>query len=375
MEFFVVYVIQTVNNRAIHRNGGASMGIDKQINNGRQIELDLAKALAILFMVMIHTQLVFGTLEVNESNFGVFIDYLGGVPAAPMFMFLLGVGIVYSTKTGSELVKRGAKLFALSYGLNLLRAIPAIVWFITEPGSLSLQEIVIEFVTVDILQFAGLAMMSFGLLRKWRWKWPWLFVIAIICSLLQGYLSSNFSDETVMSIVTGLVYGANENSYFPYLTWIFYPIAGFSFGQFLITCENKRRLYQWLLPMSFILAIVLTWTFNWYLEIPNAMTSDTLYYHHGLSDQLPYTAFVIAEISVLFFVSQWLPTRVIKVTKRWSRNVTKIFIIHWTLLMWLTFIITENSFEWLGVSLIFSIVLLISDVFAQKMKRKGEMHK
>jgi len=41
-------------------------------------------------MILIHVQQYFATEEVQESVLGNIIDFLGSIPAAPVFMFLLG---------------------------------------------------------------------------------------------------------------------------------------------------------------------------------------------------------------------------------------------------------------------------------------------
>ena len=64
----------------------------------RQVELDIAKFLAILFMILNHCLMV--TKGFNNSiskATDMIIGHLLGCPfSAPVFMFCMGVGIVYS---------------------------------------------------------------------------------------------------------------------------------------------------------------------------------------------------------------------------------------------------------------------------------------
>jgi len=71
----------------------------EKINSGRQLELDIARGLAVLFMIFIHSQLFFADFSVSDSYFGAFNDFVGMVPSAPMFMFLLGVGLIIRERT------------------------------------------------------------------------------------------------------------------------------------------------------------------------------------------------------------------------------------------------------------------------------------
>ena len=71
---------------------------DQKVNIGRQVELDLAKCLAIFFMIFLHCFFVTAgfnnTISVPMTR--IIGHLLGGPFAAPIFMFSMGVGIVYS---------------------------------------------------------------------------------------------------------------------------------------------------------------------------------------------------------------------------------------------------------------------------------------
>jgi hypothetical protein len=61
---------------------------------------------------------VFSTKHVIHSVFGEFMEFFGSVLATQVFMFLKGIGVVYSKRLHPEkLVMRGAKLLVLAYAL------------------------------------------------------------------------------------------------------------------------------------------------------------------------------------------------------------------------------------------------------------------
>ena len=64
------------------------------VNKGRQIELDITRGLAVFFMILIHFQQYFLPKDYLETNLGVIVDFLGGVPSAPVFMLIMGAGFV-----------------------------------------------------------------------------------------------------------------------------------------------------------------------------------------------------------------------------------------------------------------------------------------
>jgi uncharacterized membrane protein len=92
--------------------------------NNRLLSIDLARGLAVFFMIAVHTLEVFANQDVKNSIFGQIIEFFGGPPAAPVFMTLMGFSFIYSRK--SELkpkLLRGFKIFLSGYILNIIRGI------------------------------------------------------------------------------------------------------------------------------------------------------------------------------------------------------------------------------------------------------------
>ena len=95
---------------------------DEKVNTGRQVELDIAKGLAIIFMIFLHTIMVVSAYNASLSpnyNFA-FSNVLGRPFAAIVFMFCMGVGVVYSRHSQWDtMVKRGVKLYLLGVLVNV----------------------------------------------------------------------------------------------------------------------------------------------------------------------------------------------------------------------------------------------------------------
>ena len=76
------------------------------INLGRQKELDIAKGIAIIFMVLCHGFEImswFFDPEISTDVAYFILDVvLGGSFAAPVFMFCMGISFAYSRKRGSK---------------------------------------------------------------------------------------------------------------------------------------------------------------------------------------------------------------------------------------------------------------------------------
>ena len=105
---------------------------NKKVNLGRQKELDIAKGLAILFMVIVHVNEVYQSADFEGGLYERIIEFIGSPPAAPIFMLLLGVGLVYSKNNNSKaLIKRGLFLFVGAYILNFIKMCIRDRWKVT----------------------------------------------------------------------------------------------------------------------------------------------------------------------------------------------------------------------------------------------------
>jgi uncharacterized membrane protein len=92
--------------------------------NNRLLSIDLARGLAVFFMIAVHTLEVFANQEVKNSVFGQIISFLGGPPAAPVFMTLMGFSFIYSSKSALKpKLLRGFKIFLSGYVLNIFRGV------------------------------------------------------------------------------------------------------------------------------------------------------------------------------------------------------------------------------------------------------------
>ena len=189
-----------------------NMTVTKQ--NNRLLSIDLARGLAVFFMIAVHTLEVFANQEVKNSVFGQIIAFLGGPPAAPVFMTLMGFSFIYSSK--SELkpkLFRGFKIFLTGYLLNILRGVI--------PFSLASylnMDVVKTFpiekfneytilTTVDILQFAGIALMIMSIIQALNINKYLILVSAFLISMISPFLWGIKIDLPIIDQVLELFWG------------------------------------------------------------------------------------------------------------------------------------------------------------------------
>lgn len=328
---------------------------NKIVNNGRQIELDIAKGLAIFFMIAVHVQSELGDPYISTTIIGGIVDFFGTIPAAPVFMFLLGTGIVFSKKSEPKiLMKRGLKLIGLGYLLNIVRTmivfLPPLLF-----GDISsyTSELIVSLVNIDILQFAGFALMFFGLVKKLNLKLNHMVILVIIISLLNYILLNLQTENYILAAITGLFWGSNELAAFPFTTWIFYPVAGFYFGEILMRQEKKAVFYKKIfLVFTTLLCLLIVIAYKF--SISSGLMTEVSYYHHTLFSNVLFTSFVFVWISGLFYIKKFIPALVQDVLKRWSLNVNSIYIIHWIIIS-----IIGSTIGFYGLNFVYNIVLSI----------------
>ena len=322
---------------------------------------DLARGLAVFFMALVHALGTYTTPEVYDSAFGWTIEFLGGPPAAPVFMFLMGAVMAFSRRSGfTAMVKRGLLLLALGYLLNALRgSLP--VWLAIQAGAL-LEELggstpMIEFLQVDILQFAGIAYLTLAVVRKiTRNPWIWaalVLVVAWISPFIWGVTSGWGPLDFVLNHIGGI---DGENVAFPLFAWIAYPLLGMAVGQWLVTTEDRAKVFRRLAWAGAGLLLV-----GGAITLTNANFHIGDYWRTGPGGVLAITGFVLLWVCGLTLIATpLLRSWPGKLIAYWSRHVTVFYFIHWVLLGWSILLVGYEAYGILGTLIGFAIIVLLS---------------
>lgn len=334
-------------------------------NRGRQIELDFAKGLAILFMLLGHSFQEFTAwpLQPNISTF--VISFLGGPPGAPVFMFALGVGIVYSRKSSPKnLLPRGIRLIILGLVLNLFRDfLPEYTMYIRTGEASHIYSGIDYLFGIDILPFAGLVFLFFAAAAKLKFKNAHYAIAAVLFAGINLLVSGTTSGIPAVNTALGLLWGTNEYTWFPFLTWIPFPIFGYLFGQFLIRCADKKRFYKTVLYSAFpVLCLFLVYSIVARVDFGAADGFfQEPYYHHSLIGNIVIISFVCCWTSVLYFLSQHIPDIVLRTFSRWSRNITTFYCVHWIIIGW-SLVVIELPLPLPWILLYFVALVIVSDI-------------
>lgn len=324
-----------MNNKAIHalnRIWGDGVFSDHEVNTGRQIELDIAKGFAILFMIWVHTAETFSAG--TGLGYAIVDNFLGGPFAAPVFMVCMGIGMRYGRKTSAkDFAKRGIELLVIGLMLNVFRyVLPLLIGYALSGETLFLNTFTFLF-GVDILEFAGLAFLFFALAKKLKWKDHTLLIIAAAASVLGALLTWTDTGNMYIDQFTGYIWGNDDaQTYFPFLNWIIFPVFGYLFAKGFRHLADKKTFYRktsiicGVLGLGYLIAAyVFSFSFGMYGE-------NGYYYFLGPIDTIAVLMLVVGIFGFDYLMLPMQHTRFMQALRDMSKNINTVYCIQWTLI-------------------------------------------
>ena len=310
----------------------------KEINTGRQKEMDYAKTIAILFMIIIHVwenlSIYNVVTEAPEGLWENILQFGAGPLAAPVFMFCLGAGVCYTRHSSPiQLARRGLLIFAGAYLLNLGRRG---IWdyLLYEPTDIwDNGKVLYALLNGDILHFAGLAFLLIALFRALHLPVLLQGMIAAIMLYEGNILADGQPVYGLSRYFFGLFYYMSVCS-FPLLQWFIYPAAGMIFGRVLRHISGKNGFYGLLLVLSAASLYYLdslASSQGFYFRYIYLLQYD-IYYQQEIFHFL-YTVLVIfIELSLLYFLTKNIEGGLDELAFFIGRNLTAIYVIQWLLI-------------------------------------------
>lgn len=315
--------------------------VKEPVNFGRQRELDIAKGIAIIFMVFCHSfeilSAFFDPAVSTDFAYAILDVVLGGSFTAPVFTFCMGISFCYSRRnSASDMLRRALGIAAVALLLEIFRtAIPGFLeWLIfRDPECI---EYVYVFFEADILQFAALTMLTIALFKRLKLKPYVMVIIAAVCSVAGQLLQWVSTGSDVVDVITGFIWHSHDYSYFPILSWLIFPVCGYAFGEAWQRLENKERFFRIVTPVSWAISIVY---FISMAFIGEYYLSGGDYYGMGIGDAVFAFVICFAMIGLGYYLVKWGGT-----VGGWlgslGKRVTSVYCIHWTIYCFISLILS-----------------------------------
>ncbi len=318
---------------------------------------DLLKGVAVILMIQVHIMELFARSDVEEGLFGKISLFLGGPPAAPVFMAAMGFLLVYTRKSPQEMIYRGFRLIAGGLLLNL--GLNTHVLFKIFFGTYTLNPW--EFVFgVDILFLAGLSMMvTVGLKSISKDHYLPALSFAIFVPLITPHLPILVSEDSALKYLQAFFWGDYSWSYFPLFPWLAYPLIGYAFGLAQKKIAFNKITIDKRLIILVLLGIGFAFTASYATDVATALTE---YYHHGFLYFLWVVLFLVMWLLIFSLLENDLGDSALFSYLKWmGKKVTAAYVFQWLIIGNIATAIykTQNLTE---IILWFFSVLLLTSV-------------
>ena len=308
---------------------------DERVNAGRQVELDLAKCISIIYMIFLHCYFAtsYFANDIGPIMTKVLSQLLGGPFAAPVFMFTMGVGMVYSrNQEPSYYIKRGLKLLQLGFFVNVGEFF--VPYFLA--GNLLGQWDIFPIADglllfcIDILEFAAMAFITVGILKKLNVSAKGMVIVALIFSVIASFARFHDFGSNVPNLIAGYFIGsAGGFTAFPLFHWFMFPAAGYFCGEYYIRCNDKKKLFRFW-PLALVISTAY-FVASWF--IPNGFLGEIHHYYFMTTiDALFCLLCTYGAIGFCYLASEHLPDKAIKLITKTSNDLNTIYVIQWFLI-------------------------------------------
>ena len=351
---------------------------NEPVNNGRQIELDLAKCLAIIFMIFLHCYFATSYFA-NDISLGMqraVSQFFGGPFAAPVFMFAMGVGIVYSgNRASAYLIKRGIKLIQLGFFVNICEFF--VPYFLAgnlldDWETFPIANGLLLF-CVDILAFAGTTLILVGVLQKLKVSSKGMVIVALILSIIGSFARFHDFGSNVPNLIAGYFIGsAGGFTAFPLFNWFIFPAVGLLSGEYYMRCNNKEKLLR-LWPAGLVISAAY-FVISWFL--PHGFLSEIhSYYFMTTVDAMFCLMCIYGAVGFCYLMSKYLSERTDYFISKISSNLNTIYVIQWFLIpvtyVLIVYFNRDIVFGDLSLVIISLLEIVVSTLFAGWYKKSG----
>ena len=229
---------------------------DKEVNVGRQKELDLVKGFLMIMIIFIHSFQTIAGGDAAESVVHKMLFALFMPTGACLYLFTMGFGSVFTRHSQSkDMVRNGIKLIIFQGLSNISYAAVIFVSFHLRilmtgetAGSREFYEgsLYSMLTFVNIFFISGMCYLVLALYKKIGVKPAGYLISAVVVGLVSPYTGLLVSDNPALNWILDMTFGGKGETsfcFFPYLSYVF---LGYVFGRVIRTIpeEEKGKFYQ-----------------------------------------------------------------------------------------------------------------------------------
>ncbi len=330
----------------------------------RFLFLDLVRGFSIIFMINLHIMMVLAESEGRNSTIGGLIMLAGTVPAAPVFMFTMGIMLAFDKgKTPLVFIRRGIILFIAGYILNAVRFLPiymGLYFKVLEPAEILPQTWFTYLTHVDILQFAGLSIIFITVIRLLAKRPVFWLLTALLVGSTAPYLwgTGIGSDNVSVNLIMELLWGQGAHIYFPLFPWLSFPLFGMVFGHLMLTAKNRDRFFRDTFSAGLLIFLAGGMASLTNLNLHIGEYSANI----GPGAVVMAAGFIITWISVSYWLAKGIEgTLIFRGLYFLSKHITMVYVAHWIIIIWIAgFVLSGESLSLINSIIMMPVVLLLS---------------
>lgn len=335
-------------------------------NTKRILEIDLARGISVLMVIIVHTLWINGTVEMqSETWLGSIVHLIG--KGTPMFLIAMGVSFTLSRNQSLLLsIKRAGYILGMGYLMNFLKFIVPILIGImpnsfieaygwTAPATI--ENMIYMFGTGDILQLAGVSLIFMGLINHFFKNKYVPLAIALFIILTTKEIHGFRVYIPGVDYILDLLWGADWNVYFAVFPWFAFILIGMFFGRwYKEQSNNNNYIFKRMLIAGIALMIIggglCYYNFEYHF-------GD--YFHLGPGGSLYLAGFNLVVLwTCNILINKIKNNSIYQFLYYCSKRVTTIYVIQWVLICWGMGILGYQQIGVIGVLLLIPIYTLLT---------------
>ena len=340
--------------------------------------IDLARGLAVFFMICVHTLWMLGSHQLQtETGFGHWVHLMG--QGASAFLITMGFSfMVTPDRRLSRAFERGVFILLVAYLMNALKFLVPIYVFGTMPEAfiaaygwqspISPGQAAYLLGTGDILQMAGVSLFLIGFARRFvpnKYGILALMLASVgVSALLRGTRVGHPAPDYVLDVL----WGTQWNVYFPVFPWIAHILAGMFLGSVYLEHDRDERVLMRAVGGLGLVLLVAGWAVS---------RNDWAYHFNDFFHTGPGgTLYLIGRALCVFYVAARLLA--LRPLPAWFRagvnylsaHVTTLYVVQWTLICWAMGIV---GYQTLGLAQTVALmpVMIVATLIADYAWRHG----